>query len=166
MTRCPRLRKHPGMTISQPTGGQPPDDDTALLTAALDHAWAWYDAQISRSLQMINYFLVASAVLATAYVSAINGKQYPLAAVVALVGMGLTAVASLIELRQSLQVSLAGPVLGELQRRVANRLNFDLGTSRNLTWTGRMALSIVPVAIALGLALLVNISALLYALIH
>lgn len=152
------------MTPSEPPGEQPPGDDTALLTAALDHAWTWYDAQINRGLQMINYFLVASAVLATAYVSAINGKQYPLATIVALAGIGLTAVASLIELRQSLQASEAGPVLGELQRRVANRLNIDLGTSRNLTWTGRMALSIFPVAIALGLALLVNIGALLYAM--
>jgi hypothetical protein len=58
---------------------------------------------------MINYFLVASAVLASAYVSAINGKQYFVAAAVALAGIGLTAVASLIEIRQSLQIELAGP---------------------------------------------------------
>ena len=151
------------MTASEPPGEQPHGDDTALLIAALNHAWAWYDAQIGRGLQVINYFLVASAVLATAYVGAINGKQYLVAAVVALAGIGLTGVASLIEFRQSLQVGLAGPVLRDFQNRVAGRLSYDLDRSRNQTRTARMALSILPVTIALGLALLVNIGALVYA---
>jgi hypothetical protein len=97
------------MTASEPPGEPPPGDDTALLTAALNQAWAWYDAQISRSLQVINYSLVASAVLATAYVSAINGKHYPLAAVVAVAGTGLTLVTSLMVFRQMLQVDSAEP---------------------------------------------------------
>jgi hypothetical protein len=31
-------------------------------------------------LQTVNYFLVAIAILATAYVGALNGKRYPIAA--------------------------------------------------------------------------------------
>jgi hypothetical protein len=97
------------MTVGEPPDERPSEDDPELLIAALNHAWAWYDAQISRGLQVVNYFLVASAVLATAYVSAITGKHYPLAAVVALAGLGLTVVTFLIELRESAAVGLAGP---------------------------------------------------------
>jgi uncharacterized membrane protein len=149
------------MTISEPPGQQPPGDDTALLTAALNHAWAWYDAQVSRSLQVINYSLVAGAVLATAYVSATNGKHYPLAAVVAVAGVGVTMVTSLMMFRQILEVDSAEPVLAKLQARVIGvSLARTTGTER---WIVRAARGAVPGMIALGAALLVDIGAMLYA---
>ena len=148
---------------------QSPEDDTALLIAALNHTWTWYDAQVSRTLQVINYFFVASAVLATAYVGAINGKHYPLAAVVALAGIGLTAVVSLIQLRQRVAVQFGAPVLAEIQGRLADRLQIDMaGMIGTRTWTtriGRIARSNIS-AIAFGLVLLVSIGALLYAVIR
>jgi hypothetical protein len=49
------LREHPGMTDSK--------DDTALLTTALDHSWAWYDEHMKRVLQVINFYIVATALL-------------------------------------------------------------------------------------------------------
>ena len=80
-----RLRKHPGMTASDSTTG----DDTALLIAALNHAWTVYDTRNNRTYQLVNYYLVASAIVATAYASAINGKHYRLAAIFSIAGVGL-----------------------------------------------------------------------------
>jgi hypothetical protein len=152
------------MTASEPPGEQPPGDDTALLTAALNHTWAWYDAQVSRSLQVINYSLIAGAVLATAYVSAINGKHYPLAAVVAVAGAGVTMVAFLMMFRQILEVDSAEPVLAKLQDR---GVGIGLaGTTRTERWIVRVARGRVPGMIALVAALLVDIGALLYAVIR
>ena len=149
------------MTASEPPSEQPPGDDTALLTAALNHTWAWYDAQVSRSIQVINYSLVASAVLATAYVGATNGKHYPLAAVVAVAGIGVTMVASLFTVRQVLEVDSAEPVLAKLQARVVGiSLARPARTEPRIV---RVARSAVPGIIALGAALLVDIGALLYA---
>lgn len=81
------------MTDSKPPGEQPPQGDTALLTAALNYAWTSYDTWTNRIYQLSNYLLVATAILATAYASAINGKHYGLAAFVSAVGLGLILIA-------------------------------------------------------------------------
>ena len=152
------------MTISQPPGSHPPGDDTALLTAALDHTWAWYDGRTSRTLQVVSFYLVAAAIMGSAYTSAIIGKDYGLAAALATGGLGITAIASAAGLREVDAASLAEPALAEVQDRVARRLGIS---------SIRMASSEAPVRqrrsviiITIGLAALFNITALLYALIH
>jgi hypothetical protein len=66
---------------------------------------------------VVNYYIVATAVVANAYVSAINGKHYLIAAAVALAEMALTMVTFLMWLRQREANYPSALALRELQGR-------------------------------------------------
>jgi len=155
------------MNISEPPGEQPPGDDTALLTAALNHYWAWYDSRYGRALQLLNFYVVAIAILLTAYTSASNGKHYGIAAALAIAGLGMTALTAAAVLVEGNSAARSTPGLTELQNRMAGRLRIKpihaaTVQSERTRRRGRVA----AVAVTLGLAALLDIGALLYALIH
>ena len=152
------------MTVSEPPGSQPPHDDTTLLAAALDHTWAWHDGRTSRALQVVGFYLVAAAITGSTYTSAITGKDYGVAVAVAITGLGITAIASAAGFREVYAASLAEPALAELQDRVARMLGID--SIRLVSSEAQIRQRRTGVVIIIGLAFLVNISALLYALIH
>jgi hypothetical protein len=152
------------MTVSEPPGSQPPDDDTTLLAAALDHTWAWHDGRTSRALQVVGFYLVASAITGSAYTSAITAKDYGVATAVAIGGLGITAIASAAGFREVYAASLAEPALAELQDRVALRLGIDSISMASSDASRRHRRTVIIIII--GLAVLFNISALLYALIR
>jgi len=81
-----------------------------------------YDGQTSRIYQVANFYLVATAILFTAYTSPINGKHYGLAAALAIAGLGLTALTTAVLLGQASGTAQAESGLTELQNRIASRL--------------------------------------------
>ena len=153
------------MTVSEPADEQPADDDTALLTTALSHFRAWHDDYSNRAFQVLNYYLVAAAILIAAYTSAINGKHYGVAAALAAVGLGLTAITTGIVLYEVNAADLARPAVAELQNRIADKLRLDPihQTTFQAGITGQRRLANV---LMFGLAALLNIGALIYAVIH
>lgn len=110
------------MTTSEPAGEQRPEDDTALLTAALNHSWTWYDEHMKRVFQLINFYIVATALLVTAYANSINKKQYGFAVALAVAGLAITAIASASALNQARAGGKADKPLREMQDEIARRL--------------------------------------------
>jgi len=158
------LGNHSGMTVGESPDEHAPEDDTALLAAALNYVWARYDGRTQRAFQMLNYYLVTIAILLTAYTSAINGKHYGIAAALAGTGLVLTAQAIAGLLYELNAAALAERPLIELQDRIVGRLRID-----SICMAGRQTgvrARRVTVVIAFGLATLLNIGALLYALFH
>ena len=160
------LGNHSGVTVRESPDEPAPEDDTALLTAALDHCWAWYDARGKRSTDVINYYLVATAILITAYTSAYTGDppHYWFASAIAGAGMALTVLAFAGAMHEAGEAKLAEPALTLLQERIAGRLGLDRPGLGSLVLTGerrtRSKVERAIIATALGLALLVNFGAL------
>ena len=124
------------------------------------------DGRFNRAFQIINYYLVATAILFTAYISAINGKHYGIAAALALAlaGLGLTAPMALAVLGEVNAGAWAAPGLMELHNRMASRLRIE-PIHLAAIQAGRTQRR-VGVAITFGLSSLLEFSGLLYALIH
>lgn len=141
----------------------PSGDDTALLIAALNHSWAWNDARINRGLQVVNFFLLALAVLIAAYVSAINAKNYALAVVIGIAGTALTAAVYMIGSHERKRAADGARALAEVQEIIANRLELESFRMVSQSVPGRNTIRVVGV---FALAIILSTASVLYALVH
>lgn len=144
-------------------GEHPSGDDTALLIAALNHAWSWHDARINRGLQVVNFFLLALAVLIATYVSAINAKNYALAVVIGFSGTALTGATFAIGSHQRHRAGDGTRALAELQDRIADRLELD---SFRMVHMGMRRRNIVWGRYVFAVGTLLGVASVVYAVIH
>jgi hypothetical protein len=152
------------MTPSESAGEQRAEDDTALLTAALNHSWTWYDEHMKRVFQLINFFIVATALLVTAHANSINGKHYGFAIALAVVGLDLTAIASASALNQATAGGKAEDALRDMEGRIAGRLG--AGSIRIVEHQGGIRHTREAAGITVGLAVGLFVAALIYAAIQ
>src|SRR5262249_54431840 len=119
------------------------------------------DGRSKRATQVLNYYLVALAILFTAYTNAI-GKNNSIAAAVAIAGIALTLLSAVAGLYEANAAALAERPLAELQQQVSDKLHiakFRMAPSETLKWQ-----RLTAIIIAFGLATLLAISGLVYAL--
>jgi hypothetical protein len=101
------------------------ENDHAKLATALDHSWRWFELRISHGMQMLNFAVVAFALLSAAYVSALGDRLYGIAGTVALLAAVVATTASLTARRQRQIGWIAAEPIREIQRRLAADLDID-----------------------------------------
>ncbi len=105
------------------TGRYPNNEET--LATALDHTWRWYEFRYAQATQVLNFYVVAVAVLTTGYVTALNSKLYVPAGGVGLIVAGLSIATALVGKRLRDSALLASQPLAIIQERLATSLNLD-----------------------------------------
>jgi hypothetical protein len=106
-------------------GSRKEESKDFLLIAALDHAWRWHDLRINCGLQILNFYLLAIAVLIAAYGSALNARNYTVSVAVALVGAAVTASTYMVGARQDHVARMALASIKEIESRLAAGLEID-----------------------------------------
>lgn len=102
-----------------------PDPNEAARNTALDHAWAWFSLHATQRLQTVNFFLVATAFLTAAFVTAAEKKLHVVAAAVAVLAICVSYYFYRMERRIQSLIHASEDAIGPLQQTLADKLNVD-----------------------------------------
>lgn len=122
---CYLLAQEPDIEAAAAPPAAAGENDHARLATALDHCWRWFELRVSHGMQMLNFAVVAFALLSAAYVSALSGKLYGIAGAVAILAATVATTASLTARRQRQIAWIAAEPIREIQRRLAADLGID-----------------------------------------
>jgi hypothetical protein len=98
---------------------------TSKTSDLLDYTWKWFEYHAKQRVSMFNYFLVASGILANAYVHVFCSSCFRLAAVLALAGALIAGAFIFLDRRNAQLVYLAEDVLRKLEITVLFPRDFD-----------------------------------------
>ncbi|MGW4960173.1 hypothetical protein ACWEPL_23390 [Nonomuraea sp. NPDC004186] len=150
----------PGRRIA-PIPPPPGPNDHESLVAALEHATRWYEYRISQGLQVLNFYLVSTAVNSAAYVAALQAKLDAVAGAVGLVAALVSVAAALAGWRSRGLARLALQPIAEIQDRLAATLNMD---SLRLVQRNPHRTFTTPISLVMFvLACVISVSGALYA---
>lgn len=92
------------------------------LTHALDHAWEWFSLHAKQRMDLINFFLVATAFLAAGYASGLQAKVPIVSAAVCVLGVVITICFQRVEQRTRELIRLGEAALHEIEAMMAEQL--------------------------------------------
>lgn len=102
--------------MTTPAGADPDD-----LKLALDHAWGWFALHAGQRMQLVNYLLVAAALIVAGYSTALGNDRPAAAGAIAAAGVAICAAFGALDRRTAALVKAAETPLLELQDRLAIR---------------------------------------------
>lgn len=102
-------------SINHNISGDGISDEQCLFSTQLDYSWKWFDFHAKQRVSMFNYFLIASGILANAYVHIFSSDWYRLASAVAFIGFIIAIVFVILDCRNAKLVYLAEDVLRKLE---------------------------------------------------
>jgi hypothetical protein len=102
---------------------QDPRIDELKLT--LDHAWSWFSLHAGQRLQMVNYFIIASAFITASYASTLAAHKHILAGFIGVAGALISLAFERLERRTRELVRIAEPALSAIEARLTAITGID-----------------------------------------